>query len=177
MITGYKRKKLGLPSDKSVGSDTPRATWWAVFLSEIIMPIYMAILFVVAYPFVKSFPQVTGRENASPLVRIAIVSLGPIVWNAAVLLILFFVSLFLGPMLDGVSPKFGSVIAFIANVFALVGMVGFFEFLVCQIYFTLNLHRKVAYLRLTFFPFLLAVVPRTLERISCSAWYDCCYIH
>ncbi|PAV18295.1 1,3-beta-glucan synthase [Pyrrhoderma noxium] len=82
-----------LPSDKAAGSDTPRATWRAVFLSEIIMPICMAILFVVAYLFVKSFPQVTGRENASPLVRIAIVSLGPIVWNAAVLLILFFVSL------------------------------------------------------------------------------------
>ena len=57
------------------------------------------------------------------------------------------------------SPKFGSAIAFIAHVLALVGMVGFFEFLVCQIYFTLNLHRKVAYLHLTFFPFLLAVVP------------------
>ena len=151
MITGYKRKKLGLPSDKAAGSDTPRATWRAVFLSEIIMPICMAILFVVAYLFVKSFPQVTGRENASPLVRIAIVSLGPIVWNAAVLLILFFVSLFLGPMLDSVSPKFGSAIAFIAHVLALVGMVGFFEFLVCQIYFTLNLYRKVAYSRPTFF--------------------------
>ncbi|PAV18312.1 1,3-beta-glucan synthase [Pyrrhoderma noxium] len=72
MITGYKRKKLGLPSDKAAGSDTPRATWRAVFLSEIIMPICMAIF---------------------------------------------------------VSPKFGSVIAFIAHVLALVGMVGFFEFL------------------------------------------------
>ena len=157
MITGYKRKKLGLPSDKSAGSDTPRATWRAVFLSEIIMPICMAILFVVAYLFVKSFPQVTGRENASPLVRIAIVSLGQIVWNAAVLLILFFVSLFLGPMLDSVSPKFGSAIAFIAHVLALVGMVGFFEFLVCQIYFSFNLRRKVAYFLLFFFLF--AVVP------------------
>ena len=65
MITGYKRNKLGLPSDKSAGSDTPRATWWAVFLSEIIMPIYIAILFVVAYLFVKSFSQITGIENAS----------------------------------------------------------------------------------------------------------------
>ena len=76
MITGYKRKKLGLPSDKAAGSDTSHATWQAVFLSEIIMPTCKAILFVVAYLFVKSFPQVTGRENASPLVRIAIVSLG-----------------------------------------------------------------------------------------------------
>ena len=71
------------------------------------------------------------------------------------------VSLFLGPMLDSVSPKFGSAIAFIAHVLALVGMVGFFDFLVCQIYFTLNLHRKVAYSRPTFFLsfFLFAVVP------------------
>ena len=61
-------------------------------------------------------------------------------------------------MLDGVSPKFGSVIAFIANVFALVGMVGFFDFLVCQA-FSFNLRRKVAYLRPTFFFFLFAVVP------------------
>ena len=78
-------------------------------------------------------------------------------WNAAVLLILFFVSLFLGPMLDSVAPKFGSAIAFIAHVLALVGMVGFFEFLVCQIYFSFNLRRKVAYFLLFFFLF--AVVP------------------
>ncbi|PAV18330.1 glycosyltransferase family 48 [Pyrrhoderma noxium] len=32
-------------------------------------------------------------------------------------------------MLDTVSPKFGSVIAFIANISVLVGVVGFFEFL------------------------------------------------
>ncbi|PAV18327.1 1,3-beta-glucan synthase [Pyrrhoderma noxium] len=143
MITGYKRKKLGLPSDKAAGSDTPRATRRAVFLSETIMPICMAILFVVAYLFVKSFPQVIGRENASPLVRIAIVSLGPIVWNAAVLLILFFISLFLGKMFDSVSPKFGSVIALsvialIAHVLTLVGMVGFFEFLRCGLYLSSN---------------------------------------
>ena len=76
MITGYKRKKLDSPSDKSAGSDTPRATWRAIFLSEIIIPICKAILFAVAYLFVKLFPHVTGRENASPLAHIAIVSLG-----------------------------------------------------------------------------------------------------
>ena len=55
--------------------------------------------------------------------------------------------------MDSVSPKFGSAIAFIAHDLALVGMVGFFEFLVCQIHFTFDLRRKVAYLRLTFFFF------------------------
>lgn len=131
MITGYKKKKLGQPSDKSQGGgdQARRANWRTVFLTEIFFPICMAILFVIAYLFVKSFPQVTGEQNASPLVRIAIVSLGPIVFNGAVLLVLFLTSLFLGPMLDSVFPKFGSVIAFIAHALALVGMVGFFEFL------------------------------------------------
>ena len=133
MITGYKQKKLGQPSEKAATS--PRAGWRAVLITEIPFPICMAILFIVAYLFVKSFPQVQGRTNASPLVRIAIVSLGPIVWNAAVLLVLFLVSMFLGPMLDTVAPKFGSVIAFVAHALALVGMIGFFEFLVCIFFF------------------------------------------
>lgn len=130
MITGYKRKKLGQPSEKAAtGGESPRAGWRAVLITEIVFPVCMAILFIIAYLFVKSFPQESGRTNASPLVRIAIVSLGPIVWNAAILLVLFMISIFLGPMLDTVAPKFGSVMAFIAHALALVGMVGFFEFL------------------------------------------------
>jgi hypothetical protein len=129
MITGYKKKKLGHPSEKLSG-DVPRASWRAVIFSEIIFPVFMAILFVIAYLFVKSFPDSTGRFPPSPLIRIAVISLGPIVWNAAVLLFLFLVSLFLGPMLDPVFPKFGSVIAFIAHFLGVVGMLGFFEFLV-----------------------------------------------
>jgi 1,3-beta-glucan synthase len=89
----------------------------------------MAILFVIAYLFVKSFPDSTGKYPPSPLIRIAVISLGPIVWNAAILLFLFVVSMLLGPMLDPVFPKFGSVIAFIAHFFGVIGMLGFFEFL------------------------------------------------
>ncbi|KAF8496308.1 1,3-beta-glucan synthase [Gautieria morchelliformis] len=127
MITGYKKKRLGHPSEKLSG-DVPRAGWRTVIFSEVLAPIAMAILFVVAYSFVKSFPQ-GGIQPASPLVRIAIISLGPIVWNAAVLLILFLVSLFLGPMLDTCCAKFGAVMASIAHFLAVVGMVAFFEFL------------------------------------------------
>lgn len=129
MITGYKKKKLGHPSEKLSG-DVPRAGWRAVIISEVIFPIIMAILFIVAYMFVKAFPS-NGKQPAAPLVRIAVISLGPIVWNAAILLALFMVSLFLGPILDPRFPKFGSVMAFIAHILAVVGMVGFFEFLVC----------------------------------------------
>ncbi|KAF5348770.1 hypothetical protein D9756_009724 [Leucocoprinus leucothites] len=129
MITGYKKKKLGHPSEKLSG-DVPRAGWRAVLWSEVIFPIFMAILFVIAYMFVKSFPDPeTHQFPPSPLIRIAVISLGPIVWNAAVLLTLFIFSVFLGPMLDPVFPKFGSAIAFIAHALGTVGMVGFFEFL------------------------------------------------
>lgn len=90
---------------------------------------------IIAYAFVKSFPQPDGTQSASPFVRIAIISLGPLVWNAAILLILFLVSLFLGPMLDTCCVKFGAVMASIAHFLAMVGMVGFFEFLVSHVPF------------------------------------------
>ncbi|KAJ3906886.1 1,3-beta-glucan synthase component-domain-containing protein [Lentinula edodes] len=102
MITGYKKKKLGHPSEKLSG-DVPCATWRAVLFCEVVFPIVVTILFIIAYMFVKSFP-VNGTQPPSPLIRIAVISLGPIVWNAAVLLTLFLVSLFLGPMLDPLFP-------------------------------------------------------------------------
>ncbi|KAJ6588554.1 glycosyltransferase family 48 protein [Mycena capillaripes] len=127
-ITGYKKKKLGHPSEKLSG-DVPRASWRAVLFSEIIWPIIMAAIMIIAYMFVKAFPDASGNYPANPLIRIAVISLGPIVWNAAVLLALFLVSLFLGPILDSSFPKFGSVIAFIAHALGAIGMLGFFEFL------------------------------------------------
>src|ERR1700710_972440 len=135
MITGYKKKKLGLPSDKLSG-DAPRAGWRAVIFSEVIFPIVMAVLFVIAYIFVKSFPDTTGKLPPNPLIRILVIALGPIVWNAAVLLVQFLISLFLGPMMETTFPRFGSVMATTAHVLGVVGMLGFFEFLVsvCSIY-------------------------------------------
>ncbi|KAG1756796.1 glycosyltransferase family 48 protein [Suillus paluster] len=126
MITGYKKKKLGHPSEKLSG-DLPRAPWRAVVFSEVIWPICLASIFVIAYMFVKSFPNQNGEQNPSALVRIAVVAIGPIVWNAAVLLSLFFVSLFLGPMFDKWA-RFASVMAAIAHFLALLGIVSFFEF-------------------------------------------------
>ena len=129
MITGYKKKKLGHPSEKLSG-DVPRAGWRAVIFSQVIFPIVMAILFVIAYMFVKSFPDHNGKQPPSPLIRIAVVSIGPIVWNAAVLLVQFMFSLMLGPMLNSTFPKFGTGMAFIAHSLGVIGMIAFFEFLV-----------------------------------------------
>lgn len=129
MITGYKKKKLGHPSDK-MASDIPRARWKTVLFSQIITPILMAAIFILAYMFVKSFPDKSGKQPPSPLVRIAIIAIGPMVWNAAVLITLFLMSLFLGPMLEGCCTKFASVMATIAHLSALFGIIAFFEFFV-----------------------------------------------
>jgi 1,3-beta-glucan synthase len=85
MITD-KRKKLGQPStDKATGDDSPCAPWQGVIFSEVLSPIIMAVIFVIAYMFVKSFPVTPGRKNAPLLIRIAVVTFGSVVWNAAVL--------------------------------------------------------------------------------------------
>jgi 1,3-beta-glucan synthase len=128
MITGYKKKKLGHPSEKLSG-DVPRATWRAVVFSEILWPVFLAALFIIGYMFVKSFPDRDGNQPPSALIRIAVVSIGPIVWNATVLLVFFMISLFLGPMMSSWA-RFGSFVAAIAHFLALVGIIGFFEFFV-----------------------------------------------
>lgn len=93
--------------------------------NEILAPLAMAVILTVAYLFVKSFadPSVDG------LLRIAVIAFGPIVFNAVLLIVLFFTSLFVSPLCGGCCGNFGSVMAAIAHVGSVVGMIGFFEFL------------------------------------------------
>ena len=123
-VTGYKKKKIGHPSEK-LSSDVPRAGWKLVLVNEILAPLAMAIIFSVAYLFVKSFasPQIDG------LLRLAIVALGPIVFNMVVLFVFFFASLLCGPMLAGCCSNFGGIMAGGAHLLAVVGALGFFELL------------------------------------------------
>lgn len=51
-ITGFKKKRLGHPSEK-LSTDVPRASWRQVIITEILAPIAFAIIFVIAYAFVK----------------------------------------------------------------------------------------------------------------------------
>jgi 1,3-beta-glucan synthase len=53
-ITGYKRKKLGHPSEK-LASDVPRASWRTIIYAELLGPLAMAIIMTVPYLFVKSY--------------------------------------------------------------------------------------------------------------------------
>ena len=120
-VTGYKKKRLGHPSEKLAG-DVPRAGWRTILFAEVLSPIALAAIFVIAYAFVKSF-HLPNDPPMGAITRIAIIALGPIVWNAAILLILFLVSMFVGPALNNCCAKFGSIMASIAHVLSVVGMV------------------------------------------------------
>lgn len=131
-ITGFKRKRLGHPSEKLV-HDVARPGWWTIIINEVLFPIAIATVFVVAYAFVKSFPADPNHtENAvkvqGGVARLAIISLVPIAWNAVVLLVMFFMSLFFGPLLSSCCNRFGSYMASIAHILAVAGLLAVFEF-------------------------------------------------
>lgn len=121
-VTGFKKKRIGHPSEK-LSPDTPRARWKTIVVNEILAPLALAVILTVAYLFIKSFanPPVNG------LLRIVVIAFGPIVFNFALLVVLFFVSLLAGPCYGG--GKFGTIMAGIAHVGSVVGLVAFFEFL------------------------------------------------
>jgi hypothetical protein len=130
-------------------------------ISEVIWPICMAAIFVIAYMFVKSFPSPTGAPNPSPLIRIGVVAIGPVAWNAAVLLALFFISLLLGPVFEKWT-KFASVMAAVAHFLALVGILAFFELFVrALLYCFSRISQSVV------------VVPQTMGHIACRFGCHC----
>lgn len=107
-ITGFKKKKLGVPSEK-LSVDVPRVGWKTIIISELSGPTLQAFILLLAYTFTKSL----SARPVNALLRLAIISFGPIVWNAVVLLVVFFVALFAGPMLNScgkVSSLFRSLV-------------------------------------------------------------------
>ncbi|RUS25941.1 family 48 glycosyltransferase [Jimgerdemannia flammicorona] len=130
-ITGYKRKKLGDPSD-NLASDVPRADVTVIFFSEIVMPLLHAVLCIIAFLFVRSFnPQDYNLPNTGPsaLLRLAIISIGPILLNSAALIGFFITSMILGPILSSCCNKFGGVMAAMAHAWAVINLLALFELL------------------------------------------------
>lgn len=128
-ITGYKRKRLGHPSEK-LGGDIPKANFWVIFVSEIVLPLIQVFMCVVCYMFVRSFATSDGNGAAvytSGLLRVGVFALAPLAVNAAVLAVLFAISLLLGPCMNMCCVKFGSIMAAIAHAVAVLTLLGFFE--------------------------------------------------
>jgi len=128
-LTGYKRKALGVPSEKLSG-DVPRAHFTSVFFSEIVGPLVLVCLTLIPYLFINAQTGVTGATLEKPtnsLIRVAIVAFAPIAVNAGVLAALFGMACCMGPVLSMCCKKFGSVLAAIAHGIAVIMLLAFWE--------------------------------------------------
>lgn len=126
-ITGYKRKLLGVPSEKLSG-DVPRARLSNIFFSEIMGPLIQVAVTLIPYLYINAQ---TGVKNNPPptnsLIRVCIVAFAPMAVNAGVSLGLFAMACCMGPVLSMCCKKFGAVLAAIAHGVAVVMLLAIFE--------------------------------------------------
>jgi 1,3-beta-glucan synthase len=129
-ITGYKRKVLGLPSEKMSG-DIPRASFTNVFFSEVVGPFFLVLVTVIPFLFINSQPgNITdplSSEASNPLIRVAIVAFAPVAINAGVALIFSMMACCMGPCFSMCCKKFGGVLAAIAHAISVVILIVLFE--------------------------------------------------
>ncbi|KAI8137849.1 1,3-beta-glucan synthase component-domain-containing protein [Fennellomyces sp. T-0311] len=121
-ITGIKRTNM---KDKD---PRPRARIRVIFFSEIVLPVCLAAVCMIAYLFVHSTLEDGGKKSG--LIRIGALAMGPIAVNAALLGGLFFFSILFGSVASlCCKVKFGATVAGIAHTCAVVSFVVFFEIL------------------------------------------------
>ncbi|KAK9457574.1 1,3-beta-glucan synthase component-domain-containing protein [Dipodascopsis uninucleata] len=125
-ITGYKRKTLGDESETSI-SDVPRAHFTNVFFSEIVGPLIVAVCAVIPYFYINAQTGVKNASEVNSVLRLAIITFGPIVIDAGVLGGLFGLACCAGPIIGLCCKKTSAVIAAIAHGIAVVVQIVFFE--------------------------------------------------
>ncbi|KAI9296638.1 1,3-beta-glucan synthase [Neoconidiobolus thromboides FSU 785] len=123
-ITGQKRKKLG-DKERKIGGHVPRANRLVIFASEVLIPLLSAIIVVLIYntiPYqaLKTFPP---NAKSSGIMKAGVIALAPIALNAGILVVLFPISLLLGPIATACFKKFGGVIAAIAHAWSVLNLI------------------------------------------------------
>ncbi|KAJ5976166.1 1-3-beta-glucan synthase component FKS1 [Penicillium waksmanii] len=126
-ITGYKRKVLGVPSEKGSG-DIPRARITNIFFSEIVSPLVVLAATLVPYLYINSRTMFSDNNKYAPnaIARIVIVALAPVGINAGVAGVFFGMACCMGPLLSMCCKKFGAVLAAIAHAIAVIVLLIFF---------------------------------------------------
>ncbi|KAJ6083968.1 1-3-beta-glucan synthase component FKS1 [Penicillium sp. IBT 16267x] len=129
-LTGYKRKVLGVPSEKNSG-DIPRARFTNIFFSEIIAPLVVVAVTLVPYLFINSRTMYSNSDLYAPnaILRIVLCALAPVGINAGVAGVFFGMACCMGPLFSMCCKKFGSVLAAIAHAIAVIVLIVFFEVL------------------------------------------------
>jgi 1,3-beta-glucan synthase len=126
-ITGYKRKLLGVPSEKG-NADIPRARITNIFFSEIVAPLVVVGATLIPYLYINSRTMFSDDPKwaANPIARVAIVAFAPVGINAGVAGMFFGMACCMGPLFGMCCKKFGAVLAAIAHAIAVIAFLIFF---------------------------------------------------
>ncbi|KAG7848674.1 hypothetical protein KL941_001492 [Ogataea angusta] len=131
-LTGAKRKKLGKGND-NLESDFKRPSFLAALVTQVGSRLLVAVIVIVAYLFANSQNEDISGPPSNSILRLAVITLGPIVVNVGILLALFPISAIFGPLLSHMFKKFPDFIANLSHILACVNHFAFFEFmLLCQ---------------------------------------------
>lgn len=117
-FTGFKKAKLKAGTEERILEHNQKAPFINAFFAEVLAPFIQAFFVIIAYFFMNSQSGVENPEDVNILIRFLIVTFGPIIINALVLIIIFPLSLFAGPILSCCCTRIPSVLAAISHLCA-----------------------------------------------------------
>ncbi|KAK6460288.1 putative glucan synthase [Scheffersomyces coipomensis] len=127
-IVGVKTKRRHFNEDFKVLSDI-RPSRFNLILSDSVLQLSGMFLVAFAYLFANAQNDAKGTSPVNSLKRVLIITAAPIVVDAAVLIVFFFVSLVLGPIMSLIFKSFPTFISVIVHSIAIINHIFFFELL------------------------------------------------
>ncbi|KAI5963564.1 GSL2 [Candida pseudojiufengensis] len=127
-IVGVKSKRFSINEEIKAVSEVKPSRLKLIF-SESLFQLSIVFIVGLAYSFANSQNESYRAQQVNSVLRILIVSFGPIVVNFAILLLVFILSSILGPILTLFWKKVPSCFAAFAHTLAVINHVLFFELL------------------------------------------------
>lgn len=128
-ITGVKLKSHKLHEDEVRLVNDVKPSRLNFIFTNLALQMLQFVIVGFAYLFANSQNDTRGTLPVNSIMRILIISFGPIVVNLAILLVFFLISILTGPILCLVFKKYPSFISCLVHILATLNHVFFFEFL------------------------------------------------
>ncbi|KAH3679853.1 hypothetical protein WICMUC_000596 [Wickerhamomyces mucosus] len=124
-ITGFKRKVLGVESEKAAG-DASRAHRSNIYFAEVIPTLIYAAGCFVAFTFINAQTGVKDAVLVNSVIRVIICALAPIIIDLGVLFFIMGLSCCSGPLFGACCKQTGGIMAGIAHGIAVIVHIIFF---------------------------------------------------
>lgn len=125
-FTGYKKKKIKDISE-TFRNEAKRARFVNVVFSELFLPLFFFFFSFTAYTFINAQTGVVGASLSNSITRLLIITFLPIAFNAVILLVLFWLSFLIIPIITMLCKSAGSIIAGLSHGLSLLIYVITFE--------------------------------------------------